>query len=88
MLQKYVRRDIPLLHAGSTGAALPWPRVEGYQKKEQSTVGSGSEIGEKVTMKQCTMGKDCRVGPKSKLNNCVLFDSVQIGDRLLFQDHF
>ena len=72
------------MHLPQPGCAVPWPRVDGYHKKEQSTIGPGSDLGEKVTVKQCTMGKDCRIGAKSKLNNCVLFDSVQIGERFVF----
>jgi NDP-sugar pyrophosphorylase family protein len=52
-----------------------------FLKKEQSVLGSGSQLGEKVIIKQCAIGNDCRIGSKSKLNNCVLIGNVEIGER-------
>ena len=57
-----------------------WPPLTGYQKKEQSVVGTGCEVGDKVTMKMCTIGRDCSIGAKVKMNNCVLMNGVKIGD--------
>ncbi len=55
----------------------------GYSKKEQSVIGEGCEVGDKVTMKQCSVGAGCRIGAKTKLNNCILMDGAVVGERFV-----
>ena len=74
----------------------PWVPYAGSQvsasdsnvimKKEQSLVGMGADLGDKVTLKSCTVGKNCKIGLKSKLNQCVIMQNVQIGDNCTIQN--
>ena len=73
-------RDIPL----QTGPFST--QVKGYQKKENSTVSEGLELGEKSVYKQTSIGKKCSIGARSKLNNCVVMDNVKIGDGCTIQN--
>lgn len=78
-----INRDLPQLFLGSL--SLPWPRMQGYSKKEMSVIGEKSEMGDKVTMKQCCVGASVKVGQKTKLNSCIVMDRVVIGERLVFR---
>ena len=64
----------------------PWPRVQGYQKKEQSVVGENITMADKVTVKACTLGNGISIGAKTKLNNCIVMDGVTIGDGVVLQN--
>lgn len=63
-----------------------WAPVPGYRKKEQSAVGDGCELGDKVTIKLCSIGHGCKIGPRSKVNSCVLMAGVQIGESCTIQN--
>ena len=63
----------------------PWPRVQGFQKKEQSVVGDKVGMADKVTVKACTLGNNITIGAKTKLNNCIVMDGVTIGDSVVLQ---
>lgn len=64
----------------------PWPRVQGYQKKEQSVIGENVTLADKVTVKACTIGHNVSVGSKTKLNNCIVMDNVEIADGVVLQN--
>lgn len=64
----------------------PWPRVQGFQKKEQSVVGDNVGMADKVTVKACTLGNNITIGAKTKLNNCIVMDGVTIGDSVVLQN--
>lgn len=55
-------------------------KFSNYQKKEQTVLGEGAELSDKVTIKQCSIGKKCIIGAKCKLNNCILMDNVRVGE--------
>lgn len=78
-----LNRDVP---SHTHTDATPWPPLSGYHKKEQSVVGAGCEMGDKVTIKQCSIGKGCHIGAKSRLNNCVLMENVHIGEGCTIQN--
>lgn len=90
---------VPVQNAKATEVCkwfCPWTPYAGSQvsaadsnalmKKEQSLVGAGSELGDKVTLKSCTVGKHCTIGLKSKLNQCVIMQGVKIGDNCTIQN--
>ena len=64
----------------------PWPRVQGFQKKEQSVVGENVTMADKVTVKACTLGNGITIGAKTKLNNCIVMDGVTICDAVVLQN--
>lgn len=65
----------------------PWPRNKHYLKKENSTIGDGTDISAKnVTVKQCSIGQNCSIGAMVKLNNCVIMDNVTIGEQCTIQN--
>ena len=64
----------------------PWPRLQGYQKKEQSIIGDKFDSKEKVTIKTCTIGNNCNIGCKTKLNNTIIMSNVTIGDNVIIQN--
>jgi NDP-sugar pyrophosphorylase family protein len=72
-----IRSDIPLQYETSKF----FSPISGYRKKEQTVMGDGCDIGDKVTMKQSVVGNNCKIGARSKLNNCVLMSGVLIGER-------
>lgn len=74
-----INRDLPQLFLGQL--PLPWPRMQGFSKKEMSVLGEHCEMGEKVTMKQCSIGSGVKVGTKTKLNICVIMKNVSVGER-------
>ena len=49
--------------------------------KNAVTVGEGSTLGAKVSLKKCVVGGHCSIGAGSKLNGCVIMDHVNIGDQ-------
>lgn len=49
--------------------------------KNAVTVGEGSTLGAKVSLKKCVVGAHCSIGAGSKLNGCVVMDHVNIGDQ-------
>eukprot|EP01038_Epipyxis_sp_PR26KG_P017546 gene17546-24348_t len=52
-----INRDLPVLSGGTR--SVPWSRVNGYQKKEMSTIGESCDISTKsVTIKQCSIGNN------------------------------
>ncbi len=74
-----LNREIPL---HSFDPHSPWVRLSGFQKKESSVVGEGTEVANKnITFKQCSIGAHCVIGQNAKLNNCVIMDHVTIGDK-------
>ena len=50
------------------------------QVGQDSMVGEGSTIGEKVSVKRSIIGKHCTIGDKVKILNCVIMDHVNIKD--------
>lgn len=85
-IQSYVNlnRDVPL-HAHDP-KNTPWPRISGFQKKEQSVVGTGCDLADKVTIKQCNVGNNCVIGAKSKLNSCIIMEGAVIGEGCVIQN--
>lgn len=79
-----LNRDITTHSYDST--TTPWPRVQGFQKKEQSVVGDNVTMADKVTVKACTLGNNITIGAKTKLNNCIVMDGVTIGDAVVLQN--
>lgn len=79
-----INRELPQLFL--TQIPLPWPRMQGYSKKEMSVIGDNGEVGEKVTMKQCSVGSGVKVGMKTKLNSCVVMDNATVGESCTIQN--
>ena len=78
-----LNKDLPLLYDHNDSS---WSRLQGYGKREQSTIGIECTIGDKVTYKACTIGSKCRIHSKSKLNNSVIMDNVIIGENVTIQN--
>ena len=81
-----LNRDLPALLAES-GRCTPWGTLgSNYSRKEQTLLGSGCEIGDKVTYKQCTIGSACKIGSRSRMNSCVIMNGVVIGEGCTLQN--
>lgn len=78
-------RDVPLIPPEVVTqyplACVPLTHPQKLLKKEQSVIGDGCELGEKITIKNSSIGNDCKIGAKSKINSCVIMGRVEIGDR-------
>ena len=79
-----LNKDLPI--ANWNKMHTPYPRPQGYHKKEQSTIGQQCKIADKVTLKSCTLGDKVVINTKSKLNYCLLFDQVVIGENSVIQN--
>ena len=66
--------------------STPWPRVQGFQKKEQSVVGENVTLADKVTVKASTIGHNVVIGTKTKLNNCIVMDNAEVADSVVLQN--
>ncbi|CAE7567997.1 EIF2B3, partial [Symbiodinium microadriaticum] len=55
-------------------------------KKEQSVIGEGCVLGEKITIKNSAIGSDCKIAAKSKINSCVIMGHVEIGEGCTIQN--
>lgn len=77
-------RDVPVIPPEVYGqhslACVRLTHPQPLLRKEQSVVGEGCVLGEKITIKNSAIGNDCKIGAKTKINSCVIMGHVEIGD--------
>ncbi|KAG5182371.1 eukaryotic translation initiation factor 2B gamma subunit [Tribonema minus] len=61
-------------------------RVEGLNRKDQTLIGEGCTVGEKVTCKSSVIGRGCTIGARCKINNCVVMEGARIGEACTIQN--